>query len=106
MKVKVVRYERLFNLGSYEHEKIGVEVELTENETVSEVISKAAAFVEGQNRKHNNQRWIKAKKQDLKDYQNSIQENPGFPSEDYVVNQIKQLKTEIEELESIQYPEM
>ncbi|MEM3091514.1 MAG: hypothetical protein QXD05_00050 [Candidatus Pacearchaeota archaeon] len=46
MKVKTVSYSKLFNLGNFEHEKIGCEVELEENENPIDVLSKAKAFVE------------------------------------------------------------
>jgi hypothetical protein len=46
MKVTIVRFEKLINLGNYENQKLGVEVQLDEGETPSEAIKRAKAFVE------------------------------------------------------------
>lgn len=107
MNVKVVRYERLFSLGNYEHEKIGVELELAENEVVSDVFDRARAFVEGQNRKRRNAEWIRCKKQDLKDYQARIaDQNLQSDPENYMIKMTQNLQDEIMELEMAQYPEL
>lgn len=45
MKTKSVRYEKCFNLGNYEHEKIAVEVEVEEKDSVKEVIQQARNYV-------------------------------------------------------------
>lgn len=45
MKPKTVTYSRLYNLGSYEHEKIGIEMEVLEGESVQDVIQQARNYI-------------------------------------------------------------
>lgn len=47
MKAKKIIYEKLFNLGNYTHEKIGIELEIEDGEKASEVLEKAKQFVNG-----------------------------------------------------------
>ena len=44
MKSRIVRYERLYNLGDYSHEKIGIEIELDDGETATEGLRRAKDF--------------------------------------------------------------
>lgn len=46
MKTKTIQYHKVFNLGGYENEKIGVEIEVQENDDVQKVIQQARQFVE------------------------------------------------------------
>lgn len=46
MQVTIVRFEKLINLGNYENQKLGVEVQLDEGEAPSEAVKRAKAFVE------------------------------------------------------------
>lgn len=46
MKAKKIIYEKLVNLGNYQHEKIGIEIEIQEGETASDVLAKARLFVD------------------------------------------------------------
>ena len=46
MKVTIVRYEKLVNLGNFSNQKQGVEVQLEDGETPSEAVKRAMAFVE------------------------------------------------------------
>jgi hypothetical protein len=46
MKVTVIRYEKLINLGNFSNHKIGVEVALDEGDTPSEALKRAKAFFE------------------------------------------------------------
>lgn len=46
MKVKTVSYSKVFSLGNYENEKLGVEVEVTEGDDVQKAMQKAREFVE------------------------------------------------------------
>lgn len=46
MKIKSVKYERLYNTGNYEHVKIGVEVCVGDCEAAQEVYDYAKRFVE------------------------------------------------------------
>lgn len=46
MRVVSVRYERTFNLGNYESEKIGIEIELDSNDQVQKALNDAKKFVE------------------------------------------------------------
>lgn len=45
MKAHKVIYEKLFNLGNYTHEKIGIEVEIESGEKAEDVLKKAKMFV-------------------------------------------------------------
>lgn len=45
MKAKKIIYEKLFNLGNYQHEKIGIEIEIEEGEKAKDVLEKAKQFV-------------------------------------------------------------
>jgi hypothetical protein len=46
MLVKLIHYERLVNLGNYENEKLGIDVEIEPGETVEEAIQRARAVVD------------------------------------------------------------
>lgn len=46
MKATVVRFERLFNRGNFEHEKIAIEIQLEEGDTAKAALEKAKSFVE------------------------------------------------------------
>ena len=48
MKTVTVKYEKLFNLGSFEHEKIGVEIQLEEGEKPIDALTRARNFVNNQ----------------------------------------------------------
>jgi hypothetical protein len=48
MRVTQVQYSRLKNLGDYDHEKIGVEVEISEGETAAEALTRAKRFVDAE----------------------------------------------------------
>ena len=45
MKATKIYYKKLFNLGNYEHEEIGIELEAEENESAFELLVKARLFV-------------------------------------------------------------
>lgn len=46
MIVKNVIYNKVFSLGNYENEKIGVEIEVQEGDDIQQVMQKARQFVE------------------------------------------------------------
>lgn len=46
MKVKTVSYSKVFSLGNYQNEKLGVEFELAEGDDVQKAMQKAREFVE------------------------------------------------------------
>lgn len=46
MKVKTVSYSKVFSLGNYENEKLGVEIELQEGDDVQKAMQDARQFVE------------------------------------------------------------
>jgi len=46
MRVESVRYEKLVNLGNYQNQKVGVTVVLEPDESPSEALRRAKAFVE------------------------------------------------------------
>lgn len=47
MRVTTIHYERTFNLGNYESQKLGVTVELGEGDNPLEALTRAKNFVEG-----------------------------------------------------------
>jgi hypothetical protein len=47
MKVKTIVYQKVFPLGQYVNERIGVEMELDEHDKADDVFESAKAFVEG-----------------------------------------------------------
>lgn len=52
-KTLSVYYERTFNLGNYESEKIGIELSVEEEEKAGDVLQKAKEFVESKSSKIN-----------------------------------------------------
>lgn len=46
MKATKIYYEKLFNLGNYENEKIGIEVQLEDGDVAEEALEKAKSAVE------------------------------------------------------------
>ena len=44
MKAKTITYEKLFNLGDYEHEKIGITLEVEDNDNPNDVLKRAIDF--------------------------------------------------------------
>lgn len=46
MKTKAIQYHKVFSLGNYENEKIGVEIEVQEGDDIQKVIQQARQFVE------------------------------------------------------------
>lgn len=49
MKARLIRYEKCFNLGNFQNEKVGIEIEVEEGEKAEDVLAKAKAFVERSN---------------------------------------------------------
>jgi len=45
MKAKKIYYKKLFNLGNFQNEEVGIELEIEEGERASDVIEKAKQFV-------------------------------------------------------------
>jgi len=48
MKTKSISYHKVFNLGDYSNEKIGVDLEIEEGDNVQDAVNKARDFVENQ----------------------------------------------------------
>jgi hypothetical protein len=46
MKVKTVSYSKVFSLGNYENEKLGVEFDIADGDDVQKAMQKAREFVE------------------------------------------------------------
>lgn len=44
MKALTVKYERLYNLGDFSHQKIGIELQVEDGEKAQEVLEKAKLF--------------------------------------------------------------
>jgi len=45
MKAKKIYYKKLFNLGNFQNEEVGIELEIEEGERAADVIEKAKQFV-------------------------------------------------------------
>lgn len=46
MLVKLIHYERLVNLGNYENEKLGIDVEIEPGESTADAIQRARVVVD------------------------------------------------------------
>ncbi len=46
MKTKMISYSKVFSLGNFENEKLGVEIEIQEGDDVQKAIQQARSFVE------------------------------------------------------------
>lgn len=49
MKATKIIYKKLFNLGNYQHEEVGIELEVEQGENAYEVLENAKKFVNGLN---------------------------------------------------------
>jgi bifunctional ADP-heptose synthase (sugar kinase/adenylyltransferase) len=56
MKAKKIYYKRLFSLGNYQNEEIGIEIEIEDGEKAIDVLQKAKQFVAGVDPKNENER--------------------------------------------------
>lgn len=56
MKAKKIYYKRLFSLGNYQNEEIGIEIEIEDGEKAIDVLQKAKQFVTGLDPKNENER--------------------------------------------------
>lgn len=56
MRATKIYYKRLFNLGNYQNEEIGIEIEIQEGEKAIEVLQKAKLFIAGLDPKNENER--------------------------------------------------
>jgi hypothetical protein len=56
MKATKIYYKRLFSLGNYQNEEIGIEIEIEEGEKAVDVLQKAKLFVSGLDPKNENER--------------------------------------------------
>lgn len=46
MKATKIYYKKLFNLGNYQHEEIGIELEIEPGEKAEDVFNKAKLFID------------------------------------------------------------
>lgn len=60
MKAKQIYYKKLFSLGGYENEEIGVTIEIEEGETAAEVIKTAREYVKELVDKESEEKRVKA----------------------------------------------
>lgn len=56
MKATKIYYKRLFSLGNYQNEEIGIEIEIEDGEKAIDVLQKAKQFVTGLDPKNENER--------------------------------------------------
>jgi hypothetical protein len=88
MKVKNVSYSKVFPLGGYSNEKIGVEIEVGENENPVEALFEAKKYVE---RSH----LFNKQYRDYEEAQRIIKDEANFTG-----NQRKQANTFVEDFEA------
>lgn len=86
MKATKVNYEKTFNLGNYQNEVIGIEIEIEKGETAQQAIEMAKKFVEHM---HCNK-----KKEELEEARR-IASNP----DSYSYTRVMEAKATIERLE-------
>ena len=53
MKATKIYYQKCFNLGNYQNEVVGIELEIGEGEKATDVLEKAKQFVESKVREAN-----------------------------------------------------
>lgn len=87
MKTKAITYHKVFSLGNYENEKIGVEIEIQEGDDVQKAIQQARDFVEFNHK-------LNGFKTELQHSQ-YIVANP----DEYTGRQVQLAKQKIEEIE-------
>ena len=80
MKVQTITYHKVFSLGNYENEKIGVEIEVHEGDDVQKAIQQARDFVEFNHK-------LNGMHNDLQQCEYVIN-NP----DEFTVNQVKQAR--------------
>lgn len=56
MKATKIYYKRLFSLGNYQNEEIGIEIKIEDGEKAIDVLQKAKQFVTGLDPKNENER--------------------------------------------------
>ena len=56
MKATKIYYKKLFSLGNYQNEEIGIEIEIEKGEKAKDVLKKAKLFVESLNPQAENER--------------------------------------------------
>lgn len=59
MKAKKIYYKRLFNLGNFQNEEIGIELEVEEGEKANDVLEKAKQFVNNLDPKNEDEKKYK-----------------------------------------------
>jgi SLT domain-containing protein len=90
MKATKITYKKLFNLGNYQHEEIGIELEIEKGETAAQVLAKAKQFVNGFNpndsrkREYNQALQVLANKDNhiYKDVQNALKLVDAYNKDD------------------------
>lgn len=88
MEIKTITYHKVFNLGNYSNEKIGVEIALSENDNPLEAHKKAVEFVEKAHSYMNELEKYNAAKRITNDVQN------------YTGRQVEQARQFIENFET------
>lgn len=92
MKVKSVEYSRVFSLPNYENKKVGVVVELEEND-VDQTLQWAIDFVEGQNPKEQKRKEDKEKSKKIAEFERMVS-MPEDYTEEQVIEAIKFIRNE------------
>ena len=72
MKIKIINYERLFNLGNFSHEKIGLVAEVEKGESVSAVFSTLKKWVEQKSSTYEGDQELRKAQEILRDRQNQL----------------------------------
>lgn len=86
MKAQKIFYKKLFSLGNYENEEIGIEIQVEECEKAKDVLLKARQFVDANSAKPSRDKEIQIAR--------GITENP----DNYTYRQVMKAKELIENL--------
>ncbi len=88
MRPVKIFYQRLIATGNYEHERIGIEIELDEGDTAADALDRAKQFIDCQNTA--NKKYDADKMQRL----TLVVNNP----DDYTGAQVKEAQRELDEM--------
>lgn len=88
MRPVKIFYQRLIATGNYEHERIGIEIELDEGDTATDALNRAKQFIDSQNTANKQCDVNKMQRLTL------VVNNP----DDYTGTQVKEAQRELDEM--------
>ena len=98
MKATKIFYKRLINLGNYEHEEIGIELEVEEGEKALDVLEKAKQFVYKNHPDSDRELRDKQRELELEENIADSPDNYTFSRVTRAQSRIYSLKKELQEL--------